>query len=59
MYGVYFVSLGLWILILTPISVVFIAVLDFIKEKNRLYVIMSLIVLFNLFVAMIVIPRFL
>lgn len=57
--GVYYVTLGLWILIFTPISVVFIAILDFIKEKNRLYVVMSLIVLFNLFVAMLVIPRFL
>ncbi len=57
--GVYYVTLGLWILIFTPISVVFIAILDFIKEKNRLYVIMSLIVLFNLFFAMLVIPRFL
>ncbi len=57
--GVYYITLGLWVLIFTPISVVFIAILDFIKEKNRLYVIMSLIVLFNLFVAMLVIPRFL
>lgn len=57
--GVYYIVLGLWVLIFAPISVVFIAILDFIKEKNRLYVVMSLIVLFNLFVAMLVIPRFL
>lgn len=55
--GIYFVTLGLWILIFTPISVVFIAMVDFLREKNRLYVVMSLLVLFNLFFAMIVIPR--
>ena len=56
--GVYFITLGLWILIFTPISVVFIAIVDFLREKNRLYVIMSIIVLFNLFFAMLIVPRF-
>lgn len=55
--GVYYIATGLWVLIFTPISVVFIAIIDFIKDKNRLYVAMSIIVLFNLFFAMLVIPR--
>ena len=55
--GVYYVTTGLWVLIFTPISVVFIAIIDFLKDKNRLYVVMSILVLFNLFFAMLVIPR--
>lgn len=55
--GIYYIATGLWVLIFTPISVVFISILDFIKDKNRLYVAMSIIVLFNLFFAMLVIPR--
>lgn len=55
--GIYYITLGLWILIFTPISVVFIAIIDFLQEKNRLYLIMSIIVLFNLFFAMIIVPR--
>lgn len=57
--GIYYITLGLWVLIFTPISVVFIAILDFMREKNRLYVIMSIIVLFNIFFAMLVVPRLL
>lgn len=55
--GIYYITLGLWILIFTPISVVVIAIIDFFREKNRLYLIMSIIVLFNLFFAMIIVPR--
>lgn len=55
--GIYYIATGLWVLIFTPISVVFISILDFLKDKNRLYVVMSIIVLFNLFFAMLVIPR--
>ena len=55
--GIYFIATGLWVLIFTPISVVFISIIDFLKDKNRLYVVMSIIVLFNLFFAMLVIPR--
>ncbi len=57
--GIYYITLGLWILIFTPITVVFIAIIDFLREKNTLYVVMSIIVLFNIFFAMIFVPRFL
>ncbi len=53
--GIYLISLGLWVLIFTPISVVFVGLIDFELQKNYRYVIMSLIVLFNLFFAMLVI----
>ncbi|MDS0257296.1 DUF1634 domain-containing protein [Thermoplasmatales archaeon AK] len=56
--GLYFIALGLWVLIFTPITVVVIALLSFIETKNHLYIVMSLLVLFNLFFAMLVIPRF-
>lgn len=56
--GLYFITFGLWVLIFTPITVVFTSMVEFVKANNRLYVIMSLIVLFNLFFAMIVIPTF-
>lgn len=55
--GIYYIATGLWVLIFTPISVVFIAIIDFLKEKNKLYVVLSIVVLFNLFFAMLVIPR--
>ncbi len=55
--GIYYITTGLWVLIFTPISVVFIAIIDFLKDKNKLYVAMSIVVLFNLFFAMLVIPR--
>lgn len=57
--GIYYIALGLWVLIFTPITVVVMAIVDFAGEKNRLYVAMSIIVLFNLFFAMLVIPRLL
>lgn len=55
--GIYYITLGLWVLIFTPITVVFSAIIEFSMAKNRLYVIMSIIVLFNIFFAMLVIPR--
>lgn len=55
--GIYYITLGLWILIFTPISVVISAIVEFFMAKNRLYLVMSIIVLFNLFFAMLVIPR--
>lgn len=57
--GIYFITLGLWVLIFTPVTVIFTAIVDFLSEKNKLYVIMSVIVLFNLFFAMLVVPRLL
>jgi uncharacterized membrane protein len=56
--GLYFITFGLWVLIFTPITVVFTSMIEFVKADNRLYVVMSLIVLFNLFFAMLVIPTF-
>ncbi|MCL4330501.1 MAG: DUF1634 domain-containing protein [Candidatus Thermoplasmatota archaeon] len=53
--GIYLISLGLWVLIFTPISVVFVGIIDFELQKNYRYVIMALVVLFNLFFAMLVI----
>jgi len=52
--GVYFISLGLWILVFTPVSVVVTAIVAFIWERNKLYVILSAIVLFNLMFAIFV-----
>ncbi len=56
--GLYFISLGLWVLIFTPISIVLIALAEFAYLKNRLYVVLSVIVLFDLFFAMLVVPVF-
>ena len=58
MDGLYFITVGLWVLIFTPITVVFIGWVSFLEDKNYLYVAMASIVLFNLFFAMLVIPRF-
>lgn len=54
--AIYFISLGLWILIFTPITVVVIATVFFAREKNYLYVAMSIVVLINIFIAMLVVP---
>lgn len=54
--GIYYISLGLWVLIFTPISIVVLALADFLMVKNRLYIVLSLIVLFDLFFAMFVVP---
>ncbi|AAT43832.1 DUF1634 domain-containing protein [Picrophilus oshimae] len=56
--GIYFITLGLWILIFTPITVVIIGWISFFQDKNYLYVAMASIVLFDLFFAMLVIPRY-
>ncbi len=56
--GLYFITVGLWVLIFTPITVVFIGWVSFLEDKNYLYVAMASIVLFNLFFAMLVIPRY-
>ena len=49
--GVYYITMGLWILIFTPITVVFTALYSFVSNRNPSYVVMSIIVLFNLFFA--------
>lgn len=57
--GAYFITFGLWVLIFTPITVVIIALVAFVEEKNRLYVFLSSCVLFVLFFAMLAVPHFL
>jgi uncharacterized membrane protein len=54
--GIYFIALGLWLLIFTSVSVVVVRLVWFSQQKDIKFVIMTLIVLFNLFFAMIVIP---
>ncbi len=49
--GIYFISLGLWILVFTPVSVVVTAIVAFVWERNKLYILLSAIVLFNLLFA--------
>ncbi|MHB8360695.1 MAG: DUF1634 domain-containing protein [Thermoplasmataceae archaeon] len=49
--GIYFIAMGLWILIFTPVIILISAVIDFVISKNYLYVLLSAIVLTNLTVA--------
>lgn len=53
-----FISLGLWVLIFTPVSVLFTSLVDYIYNKNKLYVVLTFLVLFNLFTAIFIIPSF-
>ncbi|MCI2412346.1 MAG: DUF1634 domain-containing protein [Cuniculiplasma sp.] len=53
-----FISLGLWVLIFTPVSVLFTSLVDYIYQKNKLYVVLTFLVLFNLFTAIFIIPSF-
>jgi len=54
--AVYYITLGLWVLIMTPVTVVFVAFVAYVKEKNYIYGLLSAIVLVNIFVAMLFIP---
>lgn len=54
--GLYFIALGLWVLIFTPITVVVISLISFVIRSNWLYVVLSGVVLFNLFFSMLIIP---
>ncbi len=54
--AIYYITLGLWVLIMTPVTVVFVAFLAYVKEENFVYAILSAIVLVNIFVAMLFIP---
>jgi uncharacterized membrane protein len=53
-----FISLGLWVLIFTPVSVLFSSLVDYIYTKNKLYVLLTSLVLFNLFTAILIVPAF-
>lgn len=53
--GAYYIALGLWILIFTPVTVVVISILEYADVKNYRYILISIIVLINLFVAILVV----
>ena len=57
--GIYFIALGLWLLIFTSISVVVVRLVWFATNKDRKFVIITLVVLFNLFFAMLIVPSLL
>ncbi|WP_240931327.1 DUF1634 domain-containing protein [Acidianus sulfidivorans] len=56
--GIDLILLGLIILIATPVLRVILGILQFALEKNKIYVIITCIVLFNLLLAIFVIPIF-
>ncbi|MEM0097616.1 MAG: DUF1634 domain-containing protein [Conexivisphaerales archaeon] len=53
----YFIYFGLIILIATPVMRVVIGIIQFIDQKNRIYVAITVVVLFNLMMAIFVLPR--
>ncbi len=55
--GVDLILLGLIILIATPVLRVFIGILQFAREKDYLYTIITIIVFFNLMFAIFIIPQ--
>ncbi|MCW6168501.1 MAG: DUF1634 domain-containing protein [Thermoplasmatales archaeon] len=57
--GIYFIALGLWLLIFTSISVVVVRLVWFATNKDKKFVIITLVVLFNLFFAMLIVPSLL
>lgn len=57
--GIYFIALGLWLLIFTSISVVVVRLVWFAANKDKKFVIITLVVLFNLFFAMLIVPSLL
>ena len=57
--GIYFIALGLWLLIFTSISVVIVRLVWFAANKDKKFVIITLVVLFNLFFAMLIVPSLL
>ncbi len=57
--GIYFIAFGLWFLIFTSISVVIIRLVWFAIGKDMKFVIITIVVLFNLFFAMLAVPSLL
>ncbi len=55
--GIYYIMLGLVVLLATPVVRVLLSVIWFALEKNPLYTVITLIVLLNLLLAIFVIPR--
>lgn len=54
--GVDFILLGLMVLIATPVARVVMGIIQFAKQKDIVYVIITLIVLFNLLLAIFILP---
>jgi len=54
--GIDVILLGLIVLIATPVLTLATGMVQFIRERNRIYVIITSIVLFNLFFAIFIIP---
>jgi uncharacterized membrane protein len=57
--GLSFIYIGLIVLISIPVIRTGLALAYFLYDKNRLYILLSAIVLFNLLIAILVLPRIL
>ncbi|MEM3209669.1 MAG: DUF1634 domain-containing protein, partial [Saccharolobus sp.] len=55
-YGLDYIYFGLMILIATPIARVLLGIMQFLKEKNKLYAIITTIVFFNLMFSIFILP---
>lgn len=56
--GVYYIMLGLAILIATPVARVLLSVFWFFQKRNPVYTVITAIVLINMLVAIFIIPSF-
>ncbi|MEM3351437.1 MAG: DUF1634 domain-containing protein [Saccharolobus sp.] len=56
LYGLDYIYFGLMILIATPIARVLLGIIQFLKEKNKLYTIITTIVFFNLMFSIFILP---
>jgi len=57
--GLSFIYIGLMVLISIPVIRTALALIYFLYDKNRLYIVLSAIVLFNLLLAILILPRIL
>lgn len=53
--GAYYVALGIWILVFTPVAVLLVSLYHFLRSRNGTYSIITVIVIVNLFIAMFII----
>jgi len=56
--GLNLILLGLMVLIATPVARVLIGIIDFALKKDKLYTIITIIVFFNLMLAIFILPLF-
>mgnify|MGYP001772646909 CR=1 FL=1 len=56
--GLDLILLGLMVLTATPVARVLIGIIDFAKQKDWLYTIITIIVFFNLMLAIFILPHF-